>query len=81
MTVCALYFAVGIHKGREYLLVLNHPAFASYIHTMLTLLFIHIGSILQYTSVEFIIQKDFRGYIVCFVNYIMAHIDSIFRFD
>ena len=47
MTVCALIFAGGIRKGREYFLVLNHPAFASYIHIMLTLLFIHIVSILQ----------------------------------
>ena len=64
MTVCALIFAGGIRKGREYFLVLNHPAFASYIHTMVVFLFIHIVSILQYTFVEFIISKVFRGYIV-----------------
>ena len=64
MTVCALIFAGGIRKGREYFLVLNHPALASYIHTMLILLFIHMISILQYTFVEFIISKGFKGHIV-----------------
>ena len=64
MTVCALIFAGGIRKGREYFLVLNHPAFASYIHTMVVFLFIHIVSILHYTFVEFMISKCFKGYIV-----------------
>ena len=64
MTVCALIFAGGIRKGREYFLMLNHPAFASYIHTMVVFLFIHIVSILQYTFIKFIISKCFKGYIV-----------------
>ena len=66
MTVCALIFSGGIRKGREYFLVLNHPAFASYMHTMVVFLLIHIVSILQYTFVEFMISKDygFKGYIV-----------------
>ena len=61
MTVTALFFTVGIRKGREYLLVLNHPPFAPYVHSMLILLFIHFVSISQYTFIEFIILKDIMG--------------------
>ena len=63
MAVCALFFAGGINKGREDFLALNHPAFASYIQTMLAFLFIHIVSILHNIFVEFIISKGFKGYI------------------